>query len=96
MTCLDILDKSGHYSNLLYIKGSLQHIDLMMVEFHTFLAKTEEKKEPFRNVKDIITKIGEVSEYLNKYKQNKVHKLKVLDLDDESFYKSNFSLPVCK
>ena len=68
----------------------------MMVEFHTFLAKTEDKKKPFKNVKDIITKIGEVSEYLNKDKQNKVHKLKVLDLDDESFYKSNFSLPVCK
>ena len=50
-------------------------------------------------MKDIITKIGEVSEYLNKIKgkgENKVHMLKVLEVDDESYYKSNYTLPICK
>ena len=77
------------------ISGSLQHIDVMMVEFHTWLAETEDKKKPFKDIKDIITKIGEVSEYLNKNRENKVHILKVLDFDDESYYRSDFSLPVC-
>ena len=67
----------------------------MMIEFHTRLAETEEKKKPFEDIKDIITKVGEVSEYLNKNRENKVHILKVLDFDDESYYKSDFSLPVC-
>ena len=75
--------------------GSLQHIDVMMVEFHTRLAQTEEKKNSFRNVKDVITKIGEVSEYLTNNRENVIHKLKVLDLDDESYYLSNYTLPVC-
>ena len=67
----------------------------MMVEFHTRLAQTEEKKNSFRNVKDVITKIGEVSEYLTNNRETVIHKLKVLDLDDESYYKSNYDLPVC-
>ena len=79
----------------LHFTGSLQHIDVMMVEFHTRLAQTEEKKNSFRNVKDVITKIGEVSEYLTNNRENVIHKLKVLDLDDESYYKSNYDLPVC-
>ena len=76
--------------------GSLQHIDVMMVEFHTRLAQTEEKKNSFRNVKDVITKIGEVSEYLTNNRENEIHNIKVLDLDDESYYRSNYTLPVCK
>merc|ERR1719242_2219061 len=71
----------------LVMQGSLQHIDVMMVEFHTRLAQTEEKKNSFRNVKDVITKIGEVNEYLNNNRENKIHKLKILDLDDESYYR---------
>ena len=42
----------------------------MMIEFHTRLAETEEKKKPFEDIKDIITKVGEVSEYLNKNREN--------------------------
>ena len=55
-----------------------------MVEFQTRLAQTEEKKNSFRNVKDVIIKIGEVSEYLTNNRENVIHKLKDLDLDDES------------
>ena len=68
---------------------------MMMVEYHTRLAKTEDKKKPFKDIKDIITKIGEVSEYLNKHRENKVHTLKTLEFDDETYAMSDFSLPVC-
>ena len=68
----------------------------MMVEFHDILAQTEEKKNSFRNVKDFITKIGDVSEYLKKNRDNLLlHSLKVVNLDDESYFHSNFPLPMC-
>ena len=66
----------------------------MMVEFHTLSAKTEEKKKPFKDMKDVITKIGKVSEHLNRNRENKTPLLKVLEVDDESYYTSNYSLPV--
>ena len=73
------------------ILGSLQFIDAMFVEFHTFKATTEEKKQTFRDMKDIITKIGKVSEYLTGKRKMITHKLKFLLLDDETYFKSNFS-----
>ena len=91
---LDIEGSEVEVVEDLIMQGSLQYLDVMMVEFHTWLAETEDKKKPFKDIKDIITKIGEVSEYLNKNRENKVHILKVLDFDDESYYRSNFSLPV--
>ena len=94
-TILFIIFYTYHQLFVYNFIGSLQHIDVMMVEFHTRLAQTEEKKNSFRNVKDVITKIGEVSEYLTNNRENVIHKLKVLDLDDESYYLSNYTLPVC-
>ena len=79
----------------LYILGSLKYIDVMLVEYHTRLAKTEDKKKPFKDIKDIISKIGELSQYLNKHRENKVHSLKVLEFDDETYAMSDYSLPVC-
>ena len=76
--------------------GSLQFIDAMFVEFHTFKATTEEKKQTFRDMKDIIMKIGQVSEYLTGKRKMITHKLKFLLLDDETYFKSNFSLPKCE
>ena len=35
------------------ISGSLQHIDVMMVEFHTWLAETEDKKKIQTPVKSV-------------------------------------------
>ena len=67
----------------------------MMIEYHTRLAKTKEKKNSFRNIKDVITKIGKVSKYLTDNRENEIHNIKVLDLDDESYYRSNYTLPVC-
>jgi len=79
----------------LVMQGSLQYIDIMMVEFHDVLAQTEEKKNSFRNVKDFITKIGDVSEYLKQNRENVLHSLKVVNLDDESYFHSNYPLPIC-
>ena len=47
-------------------------------------------------MKDIITKIGKVSEYLTGKRKMITHKLKFLLLDDETYFKSNFSLPKCE
>jgi len=92
---LDIEGSEVEVIEDLIMQGSLQYIDVMLVEYHTRLAKTEDKKKPFKDIKDIISKIGELSEYLNKHRENKVHSLKVLEFDDETYAMSDYSLPVC-
>ena len=65
-----------------------------MVEFHTRMAKTQERKEASKLIQYIMKFIGKLSDIME-LEGEKVHKLKVLPLDDESYYLSNMPLPVC-
>ena len=91
---LDIEGSEVEVLEDLIMQGSLQHIDVIMVEYHTWMAKTKERKEASTLVQDIMTKIGKLSDIMEKEGEN-VHDLEVLPLDDESYYLSNMSLPVC-
>ena len=91
---LDIEGSEVEVVEDLIMQGSLQHLDVMMVEFHTWMAKDKERKKASKILQEIITKIGILSDILTTERDNK-HGLKVLPLDDESFYLSNLPLPVC-
>jgi len=93
---LDIEGSEVEVVEDLIMQGSLQYIDVMMVEFHTWMAKAEDRKKASTILQDVITKISLLSEYMAFHEgTEKIHHLKVLPLDDEDYYLSNFSLPIC-
>lgn len=78
----------------LIMQGSLQHLDTVMIEYHTWMAKDSERKRASTILEDIMTKIGELNDIM-KNQGDSVQSIKVLPLDDETYYLSNKPLPEC-
>ena len=76
------------------MQGSLQHLDSVMIEYHTWMTKSLDRKRASSLLQEIMSKIAELNDIM-KYDGDKVHSIKVLSLDDESYYLSNETLPEC-
>ena len=68
---------------------SVDHLDGCMVEFHIGIVKDEKRKKAARLLKEAWTKWTEFYNLVN------YHQIGLLSLDDETFYKSNQTLPQC-
>ena len=71
------------------LEGSFAHVDAMMVEFHEFIAVGIDRRQATRHLKNF------VQEYAKFYSLIESKPIDVLDADDESYYLSNFTLPIC-
>ena len=78
----------------LIMQGSLQHLDTVMIEYHTWMTKSLDRKRASSLLQEIMSKIAELNDIM-KNEGDKVHSIKVLSLDDESYYLSNETLPEC-
>ena len=76
------------------MQGSLQHLDTVMIEYHTWMTKDPDRKRASNLLQEIMSKIGELNDIMKK-EGDRVHSIKVLPLDDESYYLSNEPLPKC-
>ena len=76
------------------MQGSLQHLDTVMIEYHTWMTNDPERKRASAILEDIMTKIGELNDIM-KNQGDSVQSIKVLPLDDETYYLSNEPLPEC-
>merc|ERR1712062_50331 len=68
---------------------SFDHLDGCMIEFHIGIAKDESRKEATRLLQEAWTKWTQFYNLVN------FHQIELLSLDDETFYKSNQTLPKC-
>ena len=78
----------------LIMQGSLQHLDSVMIEYHTWMTKSLDRKCASSILQEIMSKIAELNDIM-KNEGDKVHSIKILSLDDESCYLSNETLPEC-
>ena len=68
----------------LLVSGSLEHINVTMIEFHPSLAESEERRQNSINLEAGLKVIEEVT-----------RKFQILNIDDEAFFDSDFALPQC-
>jgi hypothetical protein len=73
--------------------GSLQHLDAFMVEFHDWMAKSEDRKMATKHLKTVLNSLGHFSELVKGPEAG--HAIKLINLDDESYFKSKEPLPKC-
>lgn len=79
----------------LIFQGSLQYLDAVMVEYHAWMTKDQDRKSATKYLKDIMTKLGLVTDIIRE-EGDLAHKIKVLDMDDETYHLSNQSFPSCR
>ena len=79
--------------DLIY-SGSLSHVDVMMVEWHSRLARTEARKAASLKLQSVFTNLGKAAEAMREFSGQK-HYLEVLNMDDESYFTSSKPLPIC-
>ena len=74
----------------LMVMGAMSEVDLMMAEWHPWAAagerrtRAEKAKEVLEGLAAVVADAGDLK-----------HKVKVIDLDDEVYFDSEFSLPSC-
>jgi len=73
-------------------EGSFKFIDVIMVEFHEHLAKTDLRQSAGKLVRSLFDTFGELNKVLrdNNYPN---HLTELIEVDDESYYTSSFPLP---
>ena len=69
----------------LILTGAMSAIDKIAIEFHHTMGKEERRKQQSRVIEEAC-----------KVFQNISNKFQILDVDDESYRKANFDLPVCQ
>ena len=76
----------------LIFTGGLQYINAIMVEWHERLEKLPQRKRAQQQLETIVETLSEYSENMKNDSKIDFH---LLNLDDESYYKSKFKLPKC-
>ena len=80
----------------LIFRGGLQHVNIMMIEWHQRLEKLEIRRNAQKSMKAIL-------EYLSQYSQRMIKDsqtgfefdFKIVDIDDESYFDAKFRIPDC-
>ena len=70
------------------LQESFAHVDVIQVEFHEFIAMGDRKRAT-----GLLRSFTQ--DYARFYSLIKPHAIEILDVDDESYYLSNFTLPTC-
>ena len=68
--------------------GSLQHIDVIMAEFHETITKSEKRRAEITKVHQLFNSLGGGT--------SPNIKTQMLNFDDETYFKTNFTLPNCE
>ena len=76
--------------------GGLQHVNIIMIEWHQRLEKLDIRKEAQKSLKSILNSLSDYSQIMRK--NNKTgfnYDFKTIDIDDESYYDAKFKIPDC-
>lgn len=68
----------------LLLTGAFLHIDNTVIEFHDWLANSEERKAQSITLRDALSAMEKIS-----------HKFRLVEVDDESFLNASPELPNC-
>ena len=77
----------------LLFSGGLEYVDALLVEWHAFLHLSPERKEAIATLETIINLMSNYSRVM-KTKGGK-YDFELFNIDDETFGKSKFELPIC-
>jgi hypothetical protein len=78
----------------LLFSGGLEHVNILMMEWHDFIQIKEERKKATWILKSIIESMGNYSTIMEDELREK-HKFRLLNIDDETYYRTKLDLPNC-
>ena len=80
----------------LFFRGGLEHVNIMMIEWHKRLEKLEMRKNAQKVLKTILTNLSEYSKIMRKHTKTGLDfDFQLLDIDDESYFDAKFKIPDC-